>query len=370
MIKKSRLHMRMPLAKFGFIQISGDEGGQILNISDEGLCFQTFSPIGNAKNLQFWFSLNLRDRIEANGQVAWLDPETKVGGLRFQNLTERAIKHIRAYATGAREEATCKKGSIFAAALAKQNTVRPPTESDLSQAEASPSTGIQNSQFYRPIARSSETSSASFTPVESTDLISLQRHLAVCRKRLIVGFVLGVLATSSLALMFVPYVANRARIAASHALPAVSSPEKQAVVQSDPSVLAIPESTKNSVAESSLRVAASRSYDAKLSKVSSAESASPFFGRSANTAEPTAAPRALSPGSQIATKTGKTPTQLWSAVQSGDSNAAVVLADRYMRGDGVPANCIQARVLLLVASERNNPTAIKKLHELDKNGCS
>src|SRR5215475_1513580 len=143
MVKKSRSHARTPLAKFGFIQISGDEGGQILNISDEGLCFQSFAPLGNAKNLQFWFSLNLRDRIEANGQVAWLDPETKVGGLRFLNLTERAIKHIRAYATGASKEVTCEKGSIFAAALAKHVPANVSAESNQEQREATipPKTG-------------------------------------------------------------------------------------------------------------------------------------------------------------------------------------------------------------------------------------
>ena len=70
-----------------------------------------------------------------------------------------------------------------------------------------------------------------------------------------------------------------------------------------------------------------------------------------------------------AKKSGTTPQQLWSAVQSGDANAAVLLADRYLRGDGVPVNCVQARVLLLVSSEKNNAGAIKKLHELDKTGC-
>jgi len=363
MVKKSRLHERKPLAKFGFIQISGDDGGQILNISDEGLCFQTFAPIGTAKNLQFWFSLNLRDRIEANGQVAWLDAETKVGGLRFQNLTERAIKHIRTYATGARNEDSCERGSFFAATLA---TALPSTQSGRSQAEASasPVAGTRDSQFYRPADRSTEARLMESTHVESTDLISLQRHLAVCRRRLVLGFVLGVLATSSLGLLLVPYVINRARTPVSQAGPAVTSLEKPASVQpsANPFGDAIPQMTKNSTVENALRMAASRAYVAKPSTAISAETASPSLSKSANTGSAT--------GSPSVTKASATPAQLWSAVQSGDSNAAVVLADRYMRGDGVPPNCVQARVLLLVASERNNATAIKKLHELDKNGCS
>jgi TPR repeat protein len=47
----------------------------------------------------------------------------------------------------------------------------------------------------------------------------------------------------------------------------------------------------------------------------------------------------------------------------------VALADLYMRGEGVPVNCEQARVLLVVASKENNAEAIQKLKDLDENGC-
>ena len=64
-----------------------------------------------------------------------------------------------------------------------------------------------------------------------------------------------------------------------------------------------------------------------------------------------------------------TPQQLWSSVQAGNTKAAVALADLYLRGDGVPVNCDQARVLLLVASKENNAEAIKKLQDLEATGC-
>jgi len=65
-------------------------------------------------------------------------------------------------------------------------------------------------------------------------------------------------------------------------------------------------------------------------------------------------------------KSGMNPTQLWGAVQAGNSKAAVELAELYIKGDGVPQNCQQARVLLLVASEKRNTAAIKRLQQLDK----
>ena len=65
-------------------------------------------------------------------------------------------------------------------------------------------------------------------------------------------------------------------------------------------------------------------------------------------------------------KSGTTPNQLWTEVQAGNGKAALELAELYIKGDGVPRNCQQARVLLLVASEKRNTAAIKRLHDLDK----
>jgi hypothetical protein len=74
-------------------------------------------------------------------------------------------------------------------------------------------------------------------------------------------------------------------------------------------------------------------------------------------------------GSKRPKKISATPQQLWASVQAGSSKAAVALADLYIRGEGVPMNCDQARVLLLVASEKNNAEAIQKLRDLDKTDC-
>jgi len=46
-----------------------------------------------------------------------------------------------------------------------------------------------------------------------------------------------------------------------------------------------------------------------------------------------------------------------------------VLADLYIRGDGVPQNCAQGRVLLLAASQKGNDEATRKLQEFDAAGC-
>ena len=65
-------------------------------------------------------------------------------------------------------------------------------------------------------------------------------------------------------------------------------------------------------------------------------------------------------------KTLTTLAQLWASAEAGNTKAAVTLADIYLRGDGVPVNCEQARALLFVASRENDAEATKKLQDLDE----
>ncbi|HVO79170.1 MAG TPA: hypothetical protein VMT28_00485 [Terriglobales bacterium] len=73
-----------------------------------------------------------------------------------------------------------------------------------------------------------------------------------------------------------------------------------------------------------------------------------------------------SPGSRNTTEAAK---WLWKAVGKQNPSALVLLADLYMRGDGVPKSCDQARLLLAAAVKKGAPEAAEKLRRLDLNGC-
>lgn len=60
---------------------------------------------------------------------------------------------------------------------------------------------------------------------------------------------------------------------------------------------------------------------------------------------------------------------LQAAVASGNSAAAVILADLYIYGDGVEKSCEQGRGLLTSASKNGNAQAKVKLDELNSEGC-
>jgi TPR repeat protein len=108
----------------------------------------------------------------------------------------------------------------------------------------------------------------------------------------------------------------------------------------------------------------------KSAQVKSPQLPGSTYGTSSGTSGSGQAPEQISADNlRRAKKISATPEQLWASVQAGSASAAVTLADLYMRGDGVPQNCDQARMLLVVASAKKNPQAIQKLHDLDKTGC-
>jgi hypothetical protein len=60
---------------------------------------------------------------------------------------------------------------------------------------------------------------------------------------------------------------------------------------------------------------------------------------------------------------------LWKAVRKQNATAAVLLSDLYLRGDGVPRSCDQARILLMAAARRGAPQASQELRALESQGC-
>jgi hypothetical protein len=60
---------------------------------------------------------------------------------------------------------------------------------------------------------------------------------------------------------------------------------------------------------------------------------------------------------------------LWKAVGKQNTAAAVLLSNLYLRGDGVPRSCDQARLLLVAAAKRGSPLAAQQLRSLESQGC-
>jgi TPR repeat protein len=60
---------------------------------------------------------------------------------------------------------------------------------------------------------------------------------------------------------------------------------------------------------------------------------------------------------------------LWKSMAKNNANATLLLADLYLKGDGVSKNCDQARVLLDSAARSGMKQAGERLQHLQAFGC-
>lgn len=60
---------------------------------------------------------------------------------------------------------------------------------------------------------------------------------------------------------------------------------------------------------------------------------------------------------------------LWKSVGKQNATAALLLSGLYLRGDGVPRSCDQARLLLMAAARRGAPLTTQQLRDLESQGC-
>lgn len=326
--------------QFAFLQLEHDDGGKVLDISEGGLRFESFAPVREHNPIHFWFSLNLQDRIEGWGELTWTDAARKSGGLRFLRLAEGGHERLCEYLDRSPQphippEVRAQESDAVAKFVSR---ARPQAATLFAANKEIPDSGI-----HLPVAAGAPSSG-----MPSGMLVPMERHLAVVRRQLINGLIIGACVAGIVvvtAFKIAQYVsAPRSSVKSTVELPAQSPPGASLATteQPAPSSAPAPPADVFSIATQKKGGAPARA------------SATP----AAETGKPERRP-----------KIPLTPDQLWTMVQAGNSTAAAALAELYIKGDGVPQNCAQARVLLLVASEKRNAAAIKRLADLDKGGC-
>jgi hypothetical protein len=85
---------RTTLNSVVYINFDSDNGGIVLNVSEGGLCFHSVAPVQREGLIRFWFSEH-QQRIEVDGEIAWIDETRKTGGLRFSALPAEGHEQIR-----------------------------------------------------------------------------------------------------------------------------------------------------------------------------------------------------------------------------------------------------------------------------------
>lgn len=204
--------------------------------------------------------------------------------------------------------------------------------------------------------------------LQSTRLVPFERYRSAIRWQFARGVLIGMVVSASVAIPAFEYSKIRREGVASRktfeqTAPGNSDREaatrapKQTAAESSPSAIpAQPHpSTPDRSADNRMPSNAA-GYRAKASLPLATSQPAPFTDASFTNSAPTK-------------KTLGTLAQLWASVEAGDTKAALALAEIYQRGEGVPVNCEQARVLLVVASKENNAEATKRLEDLNAVGC-
>jgi hypothetical protein len=469
MEKNQRRFLRKVPDDIAFIQIERDEVGKVLNISEGGLSFSSVTPVPRNLPVYFWFSFNLKDRIEAMGEVTWTDISRTIGGLRFtqisqanRDLIQKWVSRLRReeppeeieaveedlpepdeeslvpqlVAVGAPEPfrpsqpaAPAKSNGLDRVArfVSKARAYKPissiegkvaeepkPAPTPASGAKAlgapaldAPALAVEPPKLLperpmfsmeagaapsmpsmdtkppslSPSLPSSFSSSFSFRGIESLiELVPLQRHLTAKKRQLLCGVLLGIGISALVTLPALKFWNSRAHAETiKPALTDSSTQRNNAAIQSptsDPGAVTAAKPTypvagifsdpnpvpprKGTTSSLTSRSQLPASYWKEIRKETpkttpvKAQKLSPEMSPSSSASATTVK------------KSGMNPNQLWGEVQAGDTKAAVELAELYIKGDGVPQNCQQARVLLLTAAEKRNTAAIKRLHDLDK----
>jgi PilZ domain len=336
-VLERREQTRKSPEQFAFLQLEQDDGGTVLDISEGGLRFESFDPVQENGQIHFWFSLNLRERIEGWGEVAWMDAKRKSGGLKFLRLSEEGREQIRRFISGRSDiEPAAKKETDAPDAVA----------SFVSRARPRPIVPGAIAGVTRPMKIPFQEPQETLT---DGVLVPMQRHLALMRRQLIIGVLLGAFIACLIALAMIKFSQYRQ----TDRLPAIAPVAAPVQTESGAGLTSVPKPPTAAGATSGDVFALGNQNQRKTAPGTRIPSASP----------------AETGGATSRQKLPAKPDQLWTMVQAGNGKAAAALAELYIKGEGVPQSCAQARVLLLVASEKQNADAIKRLAGLDKEGC-
>jgi PilZ domain len=366
-----RQHIRKRTDQLLYAEFGAENGSILLNLSEEGCSFQSIAPV-RSEHVRFSVSVGDGYKLEGDGQMVWSDTKKKTGGVRFLNPSRELREQVRAWldqtlvTTGRkldptaveseakrrrrklREEARAEAARARKEAARKESRTETPGEDDRPAQQARPPNDPSTKETPNPITGADST--AGFA--NSNSAVTLRRT--------------GTIAVG--VLLFMTLATYRRELG--HLVMSVGSS-----IAGEKGGTAAPGEPRPApiAANSEVKAAAMPEAHDTASESSSDASDSGSGGE-------TASAELTRPGEVQATASAKRfPTRqeravedassLWMSVENGDTGAEVTLAGRYVRGEGVPQSCAQARVLLEAAIKRGRSEAKQKLGELGQAGC-
>jgi hypothetical protein len=411
MKQNKRTIVRRRTQQLVYLELGRENGGVMLNLSEEGCGFQAITPVKCGES-RFGFQINGGRRIAGDAEIVWADESGVMGGLRFLNLPPEARKEIRSWLeeTNAPMEygyasATAASAAAAGAAVgARPNrTSVPPVGPDPYPREAAPfrvppqdvpPTPSQKPAYSNaaslgyPVLEEPRYNSPFTEAIVPYQDYPQRKSAAVWRGIAVAATMVAVLA---LGIMYQKDVGNsliwlgetmsgktkastvapveKPAGSASAALPTTGPETAPSGAPGEKnSGAGTPDVTDSTAADMKAAEDLAKTAPATRTQQPAANgpNAANVADRSVSVLEKQSAAAAKPEPNWSETDSVEA---LWGAVQAGSVSAEVSLAERFARGAGVNKNCDQAKVLMKAAADKGNREARLRLYELESGGC-
>jgi hypothetical protein len=395
MKQNERSIVRKKTQQLVYLELGRENGGVMLNLSEDGCGFQAISPVNLGKT-RFAFQISGGRRIAGDAEVKWVDEVGIMGGLRFGDLPVEARKQVRMWLNDTNALEELGEGVVPAAAapldalrqgwLAAQGWEGsagpvPPRDARQNSRPESGERAMEEPALSPPWAHMQpgglpvlEDVRARFPLLRGDDSYGGSRARSAALWRGLV-MLATVVAAGALLYVYQREVGNSliwlgetlaGRTKASAVVPE-SKPVEE--VQAPAEVNGAPEKTEAEVAPGTEPDVAPKKESVLTQGKERAPVQSDAVIRSTERPESMLEQQAVRQKVELPRSESESVASLWDAVQGGSISAEMSLAERFARGDGVVKNCDQARVLLKAAAGKGNREARLRLYQLESGGC-
>jgi PilZ domain-containing protein len=371
-----------------YLELGRDNGGIMLNLSEDGCSFQAISPVTLGKT-RFTFQISGGRRIAGDAEVRWVDEPGIMGGLQFLDLQAEVREQIRMWLNDTR--APQEPGEMPSRETRRSSW---PDSSERVMEEPEMSLPSAYMPTAAPPTLPLEDVRARFPLLRGDDLYGASRARSAAMWRGLT-MLATVVAACALLRVYQPEVANTlislgetvtGRPKASAVAPESKSPEpvnptrpqvngtpEKAEAETVPNRESemppseVPDLAKPDASRNAERTGSVHEQQAVWHDLGAKNPSGRTGGRTVSAKHRT---RAGVPYIQKAeSPANESVASLWEGVRGGSVSAELALADRFTRGHGVAKNCDQASVLLRAAANKGDREARLRLYQLDSGGC-
>jgi hypothetical protein len=392
-----------------YLELGRDNGGVMLNLSEDGCGFQAITPVKPGQT-RFAFQISGGRRISGEADVVWVDDVGIMGGLRFLNLPLEARKQIRRWLeeTKAPEEHGAFE-PVAEAPMASARSSREEREEVVTESTEPPwMRGYQQSPPNEPPSRTMEVeippastawstlraSSASvghdpryssIPPLrdEGPYVASRPRSVALWRGIAVIAVVTAIFAlvvayqhdVGNSLIWLGETLSGRTKAFSSppESKPASNPASDTSADTSSASAAPDSDAASSKATEHGAEPAAStakKADETSASVTSMSQSSRPDSGSAGSDRTESMLERQVPRDKPVEEwSSSDSVSSLWDAVEGGSISAERALAERFVHGEGVNRNCDQAKVLLKAAADRGSREARLRLYELETSTC-